>query len=180
MRPTDATPPDATPSDLAPSTPTMSAARPLPAGLDATRLAAWRGLLNAHAAVVALIERDLARAEGALLPLTWYDVLLALVEAPEHRLRLHELARRVVLSRSGLTRLVDRLEAAGLLRREPDPVDRRGAFAVLTDEGRSALRRTWPAYAAGIMEHFARHPTEDEARVVAAVLERVRAEASRQ
>ena len=152
---------------------TPPAARPLPAGLDDPRLAAWRGLLNAHAAVVALIERDLARAEGALLPLTWYDVLLALVEAPERRLRLHELARRVVLSRSGLTRLVDRLEAAGLLRREPDPTDGRGAYAVLTDEGRAALRRTWPAYAAGIVEHFARHLTEDEARVIAAALGRV-------
>ena len=153
---------------------TQPAARPLPAGLDEARLAAWRGLLNAHAAVVAAIERDLAAAEGAYLPLTWYDVLLALVEAPERRLRLHELARRVVLSRSGLTRLVDRLEAAGLLHREPDPTDRRGAFAVLTEAGRDALRRTWPAYAAGIMEHFARHLTEDEARVIAAALERVR------
>jgi DNA-binding MarR family transcriptional regulator len=158
------------PADKAPP----SAARPLPAGLDETRLAAWRGLLNAHAAVVAAIERDLAAAEGAYLPLTWYDVLLALVESPEHRLRLHELARRVVLSRSGLTRLVDRLEVAGLLRREPDSTDRRGAFAVLTEAGRDALRRTWPAYAAGIMEHFARHLSEAEARVIATALERVR------
>jgi DNA-binding MarR family transcriptional regulator len=157
-----------------------AAARPLPAGLDETRLAAWRGLLNAHAAVVAAIERDLAQAEGEYLPLTWYDVLLALVEAPERRLRLHELARRIVLSRSGLTRLVDRLEVAGLLRREPDPADRRGAFAVLTDAGRDALRRTWPAYAGGIVEHFARHLTEDEARVIGIALERVRRQASRQ
>ncbi len=149
--------------------------RPLPSGLDQIRLAAWRGLLNAHAAAVASIERDLAAAEGSYLPLTWYDVLLALVEAPERRLRLHELARNVVLSRSGLTRLVDRLEAAGMLRREPDPSDRRGAFATLTEEGRDALRRTWPAYAGGIVEHFARHLTKDEARVIAVALERVRA-----
>jgi len=150
-------------------------ARQLPSGLDEARLAAWRGLLNSHAAAVAAIERDLAAAEGSYLPLTWYDVLLALVEAPERRLRLHELARNVVLSRSGLTRLVNRLEAAGLLRREPDPSDRRGAFAALTDQGRAALRRTWPAYAGGIVEHFARHLTEDEADVIAVALERVRA-----
>jgi DNA-binding MarR family transcriptional regulator len=140
---------------------------------DEARLAAWRALLNAHAAAVGAIERDLAAA--GRVPLTWYDVLVALSEAPGERLRLHELADRVVLSRSGLTRLVDRLEAAGLLRREACPTDRRGAFAVLTPEGQETLRRTWPVYALGIAEHFARHLSADEAATIAAVLERVRA-----
>ena len=67
--------------------------------------------MNAHAAAVGAIERDLA-ADGHI-PLIWYDVLVALAEAPDERLRLHELADRVVLSRSGLTRLVDRLERRG-------------------------------------------------------------------
>jgi DNA-binding MarR family transcriptional regulator len=107
------------------------------------------------------------------LPLTWYDVLVALVGAPEHRLRLRELAHEVLLSRSGLTRLVDRLEAAGLLRREPDPTDRRGAFAVLTEAGYEALRRTWPLYARGIQDHFARHLEADEAAILARALQRV-------
>jgi DNA-binding MarR family transcriptional regulator len=140
---------------------------------DETRLAAWRALLNAHAAAVGAIERNLA-ADGNI-PLIWYDVLVALAEAPDERLRLHELADRVVLSRSGLTRLVDRLEQAGLLCRAACPSDRRGAFAVLTDEGRSALRRTWPAYARGIEAHFARHLSRDEAAALAAALDRVAA-----
>jgi DNA-binding MarR family transcriptional regulator len=141
---------------------------------DEARLVAWRALLNAHAAAVGAIERDLAAA--GRVPLTWYDVLVALSEAPGERLRLHELADRVVLSRSGLTRLVDRLEAAGLLRREACPTDRRGAFAVLTPEGAATLRQTWPTYAHGIATHFARHLTEAEAGTVATALERVHAE----
>ena len=86
---------------------------------------------------------------------------------------MHELARAVVLSRSGLTRLVDRLENAGLLCREPDPSDRRGAFAVLTDEGRDMLRRMWPVYAAGIAEHFGGHISDEEAHVLTEALSRV-------
>jgi DNA-binding MarR family transcriptional regulator len=86
---------------------------------------------------------------------------------------MHELARAVVLSRSGLTRLVDRLEKAGLLRREPDPSDRRGAFAVLTDEGRDMLRQMWPVYAAGIAEHFGRHVSDEEAHELTEALSRI-------
>jgi DNA-binding MarR family transcriptional regulator len=142
-----------------------------PADLDDGRLAAWRALLNAHAAAVRAIERDLAA--GDFIPLTWYDVLVALSEAPGERARMHELADRVVLSRSGLTRLVDRLEAAGLVRREASTTDRRGAFAVLTEDGKATLLRTWPAYARGIAAHFARHLSEEEADRTARVLERV-------
>ena len=132
---------------------------------DEARLTAWRAFLVAHASIVTAIERELA-AEG-LVPLTWYDVLVALWEAPDHRLRLHELAREVVLSRSGLTRLVDRLEAAGLLRREACANDRRGAYAVLTEEGRVAQLRAWPVYARGIANHFADHLSEEEAMILA-------------
>ncbi len=114
-------------------------------------LAAWATLLRTHAAVLPKLERALSRTG---LPLTWYDVLLALAESPERRLRLHELARRVVLSRSGLTRLVDRLEAAGLLRREPDPTDGRGAFAVLTEKGERRLRDARPTHQDGVRRLF--------------------------
>lgn len=140
--------------------------------IDETRLAAWRAVLTAHAAAVGAIERDLTAA--GLIPLSWYDILVPLGESADGRLRLHELAERVVLSRSGLTRMVDRLERAGLLRREPCPDDRRGAYAVLTDAGAAALRRTWPTYARGIAAHFARHLSDDEAWTVAATLGRVR------
>jgi DNA-binding MarR family transcriptional regulator len=140
---------------------------------DEARLTAWRAFLKAHASTVSAIERDLA-AEG-LVPLTWYDVLVALWEAPNHRLRLHELARQVVLSRSGLTRLVDRLETAGLLWREPCADDRRGAYAVLTEEGRAAQLRAWPVYARGIATHFADHLSEEEARVLTNAFDRMSA-----
>ena len=142
---------------------------------DEMRLASWRAFLVAHAATVGAIERELA-AEG-VVPLTWYDVLVALWEAPDHRLRLHELAREVVLSRSGLTRLVDRLEAAGLLRREACPDDRRGAYAVLTHEGRGGQLRAWPVYARGIATHFADHLSEEEAATLADALGRIGAAA---
>jgi DNA-binding MarR family transcriptional regulator len=138
---------------------------------DSLREAAWRSLLVAYAVVIERIERELA--EAGLPSLSWYDVLLELDIASEKRLRMHELARAVVLSRSGLTRLVDRLEGAGLLRREPDPVDRRGSFAVLTEEGTAMRRRMWPIYARGIAEHFGRHLTDEEAQAITRVLERV-------
>ena len=114
------------------------------------------------------------------MPLTWYDVLLELNAAPGRRMRQRDLAREVVLTRSGISRLVDRLAGAGLLRREPNPADRRGDLVALTDAGRDALRRTWPAYARGIREHFARHLTAEEARVLATALARVRGASTRE
>src|SRR3954453_10484737 len=115
-------------------------------------LATWRAFLAAHARVVGEIE-DALREEG-LPPLTWYDVLWPLYRAPGHRLRMKQLADEVVLSRTGLVRLVDRIESAGLLRREPVPDDRRGAYAVITDRGMAMLRRMWPVYARGIRSEF--------------------------
>jgi DNA-binding MarR family transcriptional regulator len=117
------------------------------------------------------IERELVEAD--VIPLGWYDVLLALAEAPERRLRMHELAQAIVLSRSGLTRLVDRLETAGLLHRQPAPGDRRGAFAVLTEEGLAALRQAWPVYAQGIAQHFACHLSDEEAQMLTGVFQRM-------
>ncbi len=84
-----------------------------------------------------------------------------------------ELARKVVLSRSGLTRLVDKLEVAGLLTRESTPADGRGAFAALTDEGMAALRQAWPVYARSILKHFAQHLSDEEARIYQESLGRI-------
>src|ERR671917_205101 len=144
-------------------------------GLDGKREAAWRSLITAHAVVVEKVERALL--EAGLPPLGWYDVLLELSAAPECRLRMHELARAVVLSRSGLTRLVDRLEKEGLLRREPDPEDGRGSFAVLTDEGARMREKIWPIYAEGIAKHFGAHISDEEAEFLTQVLRRVRSTA---
>jgi DNA-binding MarR family transcriptional regulator len=118
-------------------------------------VAVWALFLRTHAAVVHRLDRELLAATG--LPLSWYDVLLELDAAPDRRLRMRELGDRVVLSRSRVSRVVDELAHKGLVRREPDPADRRGAHAVLTDAGRTELRRSAPVYLAGIHEHFARH-----------------------
>lgn len=139
--------------------------------LDPAQLKAWRTFITAHATIVDLIEHDLA--EAGQLPLSSYDVLLALVEAPNRRLRMHELAQAVVLSRSGLTRLVDRLEKEGLLRRDRSGPDRRATYAVLTVKGFRAFRRAWPVYAQGIGRHFAQHLTPQEISALTEIFERV-------
>lgn len=135
------------------------------------RLAAWRGFITAHARAVDAIGREMEAA--GVLPLLWYDVLIELREATGARLRLGELAAAVVLSRSGLTRLVDRLESAGLLRREPCETDKRGAYAALTDAGRAELRRAWPVYARGISNHFADLLEPEEVPILTGVFARV-------
>jgi DNA-binding MarR family transcriptional regulator len=133
------------------------------------QLAAWRTFLAAHARVVGEIEAGL-KGEG-LPPLGWYDVLWPLYEAPKRRLRIKELADQVLLSRTGLVRLVDRIERAGLLRREPVPDDGRGAYAVLTKQGEDMLRRMWPVYAQGIQGFLGQ--LGDDAEGVRTALERV-------
>jgi DNA-binding MarR family transcriptional regulator len=144
--------------------------------IDEFHLAAWRAFINAHAAVIDRIEGELTR--NGQLPLTSYDVLVALAEAEDQRLRMNDLANKVVvLSRSGVTRLVDRLEREGLLRRERTLEDRRGAYAVLTDEGQQALERARPVYARGIVEYFARHLSNSEVRTITSALARIDAEA---
>jgi DNA-binding MarR family transcriptional regulator len=120
--------------------------------VDEAELATWRAFLKAHAVLIQRIETDL-KAHG-LPPLTWYDVLWPLHRAAGRRLRMNELAQQVVLSHTGLVRLVDRIEAAGLLRREPVPEDGRGSYAVITDEGVATLRRMWPVYRRHIQRDF--------------------------
>jgi DNA-binding MarR family transcriptional regulator len=115
-------------------------------------LGAWRAFLNAHALATKRINRDLA--EAGLPDLTWYDALWTLHRADGRRLRIRELADAVVLSSTGMTRFVDRLEREGLVRREAVPGDRRGAYAVITKEGIALLRRMWPIYAKGISTCF--------------------------
>lgn len=139
-------------------------------------LDAWRAFLNAHAALMRGIEDALAAA--GLPPLSWYDVLWPLYRAHGRTLRMGELAASVVtISRSGLTRLVDRVEAAGLLRRQASATDRRGTEVVLTKEGAAMLRRMWPVYAAEIQRSFVDALSEDEAAAVRDALSRVQAHA---
>jgi len=136
--------------------------------LSKNGLEAWKGLLLAHATLVEQI--DYVMAEANLLPLDWYDALLALEDAPDRRLKMSDLADQVLLSKSGLTRLVDRLEAKGYIRREGCRSDRRVAYAVLTDAGLKAREDSWPTYRAAIEEHFASHLTDEEAGIVGETL----------
>ena len=129
--------------------------------LDERHLAAWRDLLRAHAVITATLSRELEEARG--LPLVQYDVLVQLSEAPEGRLRMQQLADRVLFSRSGLTRLVDRMADQGLVRRERCADDRRGTFAALTPAGRRRLRDAAGVHLRGIHQHFARHLSDADA-----------------
>jgi DNA-binding MarR family transcriptional regulator len=126
---------------------------PAPAqSIDDERLAVWRAFLRAHSAMLRRISRDLD--DAGLPPLAWYDVLAALRDAPGQQLRQVELAEQVLLSNSGLSRLLDRIEAKGLVERMSCPADRRAFFVGLTDEGRELLNRMWPVYARGVAEDF--------------------------
>ncbi|KQX65798.1 MarR family winged helix-turn-helix transcriptional regulator [Angustibacter sp. Root456] len=114
-------------------------------------LFAWRAFLRAHATVVRRLEADLMAGHG--VPLAVYDVMVQLVEAPGHRLRMTDLASRVLLSRSGVTRLVDRMVRDGHVRREADPQDARGVLAVLTDAGFERLKAASPTHLDGITRY---------------------------
>ncbi len=136
---------------------------------------AWGALLRVHAALVPRLDRELQAAQR--LPLAWYDVLLELNGAPERRLRMSDLGDRVVLSRTRVSRLVDELGAADLVRREANPGDRRSAYAVITARGRSVLRSAAPVYLGGIDRHFGGVLTDEELTVIRTALDRVAARA---
>jgi len=149
----------------------MTTLPPTHAELSAAELGAWRGMLRIHTALIRALDAELDAAHG--LPLTSYDVLIYLQNAPQKRLRMAELADSVLLSRSGVTRLVDRLEREGLLVRDACDDDGRGLYAVLTREGEEVLERARPTHLAGVRERFLRHFTEDELEQMAAYWERV-------
>ena len=107
------------------------------------------------------------------VPIDVYDVLVTLEYEPDHRLRLSDLADKIALSRSGLTRRIDRLEKLGYIRREGCPEDKRGSFAVLTDEGKAAREASWPRYRDAIQANFGDKMTEGEAKQLAALMRRI-------
>jgi DNA-binding MarR family transcriptional regulator len=139
--------------------------------LSDIELAAWRGFLRAHGALVKALDDTLEASHD--LSLSSYDVLVQLRGAPGNRLRMAELADAVLLSRSGMTRLVDRLERDGLLRRDTCSSDARGCFAVLTDAGHELLVKARPTHLAGVRERFLAHFDEAEMQVLAVAWGRV-------
>lgn len=140
---------------------------------DELYLDAWGSLLRVHAEVVGRIERDLAAAGG--VSLTWFDVLLVLSDAPGNRLRMSDLAAEIVLSKSALTRSVDRLEAEGYLKREKSPDDERVLLAILLPKGAAALAKARPIYRAGIRGYFAEGLTQRELQVIDTALSKIAA-----
>ena len=120
--------------------------------LTERELAAWRGMLETHSRIVAELDAELERHHG--LPLSSYEVLMYLGDAEGGRLRMGELADRLLLSRSGITRLADRLERQGLIARERCADDGRGYFALLTDAGRQKLDAARPDHLDGVRTHF--------------------------
>jgi DNA-binding MarR family transcriptional regulator len=142
-----------------------------PATLTVPELAAWRGFLRVHAALVKELDAELDARHG--IPLSSYEVLIALDDAPEHKLRMAELADHALLSRSGMTRLVDRLQKEGLIERTRCECDARGSYAQLTEKGRRALAAARPEHRTAVRERFIAHLAADELELLAGIWERL-------
>lgn len=139
--------------------------------LDARELRAWRGMLRAHAALCKALDAELEAAHG--LQLHSYEVLMYLADAEQERMRMCDLASSILLSRSGLTRLVDRLAREGLLERVACDADARGAFAKLTPVGREKLCRARATHLAGVRAMFLDRFTPEELERMGEAWERV-------
>ena len=139
--------------------------------LSATELTVWRTMLRAQARISRRLQADLLARHD--LALGSYEVLMHLGEAPGGRLRMNDLADRVLLSRSGLTRLVDRLQREGLVVRQSCVSDARGLFAVLTPAGRSRLDEATPTYRQGVRDHVLSRLDEPDLRTLGAILGRL-------
>lgn len=139
--------------------------------LDRVQFDAWRSFLVAHAALIDRLGDEME--SETELPLTWYEVLLLLNESEDAQLRMHELAESRLLSRSAMTRFIDRMEAAGLVDRVTCDADRRGTFVTMTELGRERFREAAVVHLRGIEEHFACHVSDAEAEVLAVSMRRI-------
>jgi DNA-binding MarR family transcriptional regulator len=136
------------------------------------QLAVWRLFFESAWALPDILDRELQAAMG--MPLRWYDVLVSLEEAADGRLRMGDLANAILASKSGLTRVIDRMEKAGLVRRERPGGDRRVIEVAVTDEGVAALRAARAVHRDGIRRHFAQHLDDDDWQALARALRKVR------
>jgi DNA-binding MarR family transcriptional regulator len=136
------------------------------------RLRAWRLYFESALALTDLLDVELQRDAG--IPISWYDALVHLEEAPDG-LRMNELAERILYSKSGLTRVVDRMDEAGLVRRVRPQDDRRSIFVVLTDDGRDTLELTRRHHRHGIDQHFSRHLADSDVKALIRAFEKVSA-----
>jgi DNA-binding MarR family transcriptional regulator len=146
-------------------------------GLTTHEVRAWTGLLRAHAALVRDVDEELRAAHD--LPLSWYDVLSEVAGAPGGRIRMGELAQRVLLTPAGLSGLVDRLERAQLIERRPCDGDARGTYAVVTHRGRRLLERAYPTHRDAVRSRYTSRLGDAELDLVGRMWERVAAPAGR-
>jgi DNA-binding MarR family transcriptional regulator len=133
--------------------------------------AAWIRLMRIQGRVLASVEHDLKKA--GFPPLSWYDVLLELSRAPACGLRPVELEKQVLLPQYGLSRLIDRLVEAGLVRRRTCEIDKRGLFVEITDSGRELQKRMWSAYSAAIERHVGSKLSDADAAKLSTLLDRL-------
>ncbi len=138
---------------------------------------AWERTLRTVSRLLRVFDREMQ--DDVDVPLTWYDVLVQLYSAPDMRLRMQTLSDSLVLTRSGATRLVDRIEKAGLVRREPAAEDRRGYYAILTAAGRLLMERAQTAHRVGIEKHFGHHLSPDEQQTLFVIMGKLLAGNSR-
>jgi DNA-binding MarR family transcriptional regulator len=138
------------------------------------RLRAWRLYFESALALIDVLDAELERDAG--MPLRWYDALVHLEETPDG-LRMNELAERILYSKSGFTRVVDRLEDAGLVQRVRPENDRRSILVVLTDEGRTAMERARRHHRHAIEQHFSRHLSDTHIKTLTRALEKLSAHA---
>ena len=138
------------------------------------RLRAWRLYFESALALLDVLDAELERDAG--LPMRWYDVLVHLEETPDG-LRMNELAERILYSKSGFTRVVDRMEEAGLVRRVRPEHDRRSIFVVLTDRGRETMEQARRHHRHSIEQHFSHHLTDADIRALTRALEKLSAHA---
>jgi DNA-binding MarR family transcriptional regulator len=139
--------------------------------LDQEQLQAWRGMLRAHSELTRALDAELTREHK--LPLSSYEVLLFLADSEGGRMRMSELADSVLLSRSGLTRLVDRLEREGLLKRERCESDARGFFAEITPKGRRVFTAARQTHLDGVRRLFLDRFSRDELRALGALWQKL-------
>jgi DNA-binding MarR family transcriptional regulator len=134
------------------------------------QLRCWRLFVESSLALVDVLDTELQEAAG--IPQRWYDVLVHLEESPDG-IAMTELADQILYSKSGFTRLIDRMEEAGLVRRVRPPNDRRSILVVLTDQGTETMQRARGHHRDGIERHFSRHLTDTDTKALTRVLEKI-------
>jgi len=134
------------------------------------RLRAWRLFFESALALLDVLDAELEQA--VRIPQRWYDVLVHLEESPQG-IPMNELAERILYSKSGFTRVVDRMEEAGLVRRARPENDRRTILIVLTDKGTETLERARRHHRDGIQRHFSQHLTNADIKALTRALEKI-------